>query len=121
MSTTNTSTEEREAETAVTEFLEMRAAILGRLSPEALRCVPDILDRHLKERNIAINRTARDSAVTPQIIPLSALPRARRRHEHRAPITDYRQLLVERTDMKVKDASVYRRNPNLTSEMSVMT
>ena len=45
---------EREAEAAVSEFLEMRAAILGRLSPEALRCVPGILDRYLKERNVSI-------------------------------------------------------------------
>jgi hypothetical protein len=40
-----------EAEAAVAEFLEMRAAILGRLTPEALRCVPAILERHLIERN----------------------------------------------------------------------
>lgn len=45
---------EKEAEAAVAEFLEMRAAILGRLSPEALRCVPGILDRHSKERNAFI-------------------------------------------------------------------
>jgi hypothetical protein len=41
---------EKEAEAAVAEFLEMRAAILGRLSPEALRCVPGILERHIEER-----------------------------------------------------------------------
>jgi hypothetical protein len=40
---------EKEAEEAVAEFLDMRAAILGRLSPEALRCVPGILGRHLEE------------------------------------------------------------------------
>lgn len=41
---------EKEAEEAVAEFLEMRATILGRLSPEALRCVPSILERHMEER-----------------------------------------------------------------------
>lgn len=40
---------EREAEAAVVEFLEMRAAILGRLSPEALRCVADIFERRMEE------------------------------------------------------------------------
>jgi hypothetical protein len=41
---------EKEAEGAVAEFLEMRAAILGRLSPEALRCVPSIIERLVEER-----------------------------------------------------------------------
>lgn len=50
MSTTDTGIEEREAEAAVTEFLEMRAAILGRLSPEALRCVAAIFERRMEER-----------------------------------------------------------------------
>jgi hypothetical protein len=40
---------EREAEAAVDEFLEMRAAILGRLSPEALRCVAAIFERRMEE------------------------------------------------------------------------
>jgi hypothetical protein len=40
----------REAEEAVAEFLEMRAAILGRLSPEALRCVAAIFERRTEER-----------------------------------------------------------------------
>jgi hypothetical protein len=51
MSTPNTSTGEQEAEAAVAEFLEMRAAILGRLSPEALRCVAAIFERRMEERN----------------------------------------------------------------------
>jgi len=42
---------EQEAEAAVSEFLDMRAAILGRLSPEALRCVADIFERRMEERN----------------------------------------------------------------------
>jgi hypothetical protein len=40
---------EKEAEAAVSEFLEMRAAILGRLSPEALRCVAAIFERRVEE------------------------------------------------------------------------
>lgn len=40
---------EKEAEAAVSEFLEIRAAILGRLSPEALRCVAEIFERRMKE------------------------------------------------------------------------
>jgi hypothetical protein len=51
MSTRKIDNGENEAEAAVAKFLEMRAAILGRLSPEALRCVPGILERYLKERN----------------------------------------------------------------------
>jgi len=51
MSTANTTAAEREAEAAVAEFLEMRAAILGRLSPEALRCVAAIFERRMEERN----------------------------------------------------------------------
>lgn len=51
MSAENTTiTAEREAEAAVSEFLEMRAAILGRLSPEALRCVAAIFERRMEER-----------------------------------------------------------------------
>jgi hypothetical protein len=42
---------EKEAEEAVAEFIEMRAAILGRLSPEALRCVAAIFERRTEERN----------------------------------------------------------------------
>jgi hypothetical protein len=46
MSDTNsTLAAEKEAEAAVSEFIEMRAAILGRLSPEALRCVASIFER----------------------------------------------------------------------------
>lgn len=41
---------EREAEAAVSEFLEMRAAILGKLSVEALRCVPAVLEQRIEER-----------------------------------------------------------------------
>jgi hypothetical protein len=41
---------EREAEAAVSEFLDMRAAILGRQSPEALRCVAAIFERRMEER-----------------------------------------------------------------------
>lgn len=41
---------EREAEAAVTEFLEMRATILGRLSAEALRYVPIGFERQSEER-----------------------------------------------------------------------
>jgi hypothetical protein len=48
MSGTKTSSAEKEAEAAVNEFLEMRAAILGRLSPEALRCVAGIFERRMK-------------------------------------------------------------------------
>ena len=51
MSAANSTVAERQAEEAVAEFLEMRAAILGRLSPEALRCVAAIFERHLEERN----------------------------------------------------------------------
>jgi len=51
MSTTNTTVAEKEAEAAVAEFLEMRAAILGRLSPEALRCVAAIFERRTEERS----------------------------------------------------------------------
>jgi len=40
---------EQQAEAAVSEFLEMRAAILGRLSPEALRCVAATFERRLEE------------------------------------------------------------------------
>jgi len=40
---------EKEAEEAIAEFLEMRAAILGRLSPEALRCVAAIFERRMHE------------------------------------------------------------------------
>jgi len=36
--TNNVPVGEREAEAAVSEFIEMRAAILGRLPQEALRC-----------------------------------------------------------------------------------
>jgi hypothetical protein len=43
------STAEKEAEAAVDEFLEMRAAILGKLSPEALRCVATIFERRVEE------------------------------------------------------------------------
>ena len=50
MSTTDTGLGEREAEVAVTEFLEMRAAILGRLSPKALRCVAVIFELRMKEK-----------------------------------------------------------------------
>jgi len=51
MSTTNTAlVAEKEAEAAVSEFLEMRAAILGRLSPEALRCVAAIFERRMEEK-----------------------------------------------------------------------
>jgi len=42
---------EKEAEAAVSEFLEMRAAILGRLSPEALRCVAAIFERRMEEKH----------------------------------------------------------------------
>jgi hypothetical protein len=50
MSAANTTVNvEREAEAAVAEFLEMRAAILGRLSPEALRCVAVIFERRMEE------------------------------------------------------------------------
>jgi len=45
-----TLTTEKEAEAAVAEFLEMRAAILGRLSPEALRCVAAIFERRMEEK-----------------------------------------------------------------------
>jgi hypothetical protein len=41
---------EKEAEAAVSEFLEMRTRILGRLSPEALRCVADIFERRMEEK-----------------------------------------------------------------------
>jgi hypothetical protein len=44
-------TAEKEAEAAVSEFLEMRAAILGRLSPEALRCVAAIFEQRAEERS----------------------------------------------------------------------
>ena len=44
-------TAEEEAESAVAEFLQMRAAILGRLSPEALRCVAAIFERRMEERS----------------------------------------------------------------------
>jgi hypothetical protein len=40
---------EREAEAAVSEFLDMRTRILGRLSPEALRCVAAIFERRMEE------------------------------------------------------------------------
>ena len=46
----NVRTAEEQAEIAVCEFLEVRAAILGRLSSEALRCVPAIFERHAEER-----------------------------------------------------------------------
>jgi hypothetical protein len=42
---------EQEAEAAVGEFLEMRAAILGKLSPEALRCVAAIFKLRMSERS----------------------------------------------------------------------
>ena len=42
-------TAEKEAEAAVAEFLEMRDAILGKLSPEALRCVAAIFERRMEE------------------------------------------------------------------------
>ena len=42
---------EKEAEAAVAEFLEMHAAILARLSPEALRCVLTIFELRMKERS----------------------------------------------------------------------
>jgi hypothetical protein len=45
-----TLTTEKEAEAAVAEFLDMRAAILGRLSPEALRCVAAIFERRMEEK-----------------------------------------------------------------------
>jgi hypothetical protein len=41
---------EQEAEAAVSQFLEMRATILGRLSPEALRCVAAIFERRMEEK-----------------------------------------------------------------------
>jgi len=41
---------EQEAEAAVSEFLEMRAAILGRLSLDALRCVAAIFEQRMEER-----------------------------------------------------------------------
>jgi hypothetical protein len=41
---------EQQAEAAVAEFLEMRDAILGRLSPEALRCVAAIFERRMEGR-----------------------------------------------------------------------
>jgi hypothetical protein len=48
MSTANTVlVAEKEAEAAVSEFLDMRAAILGRLSAEALRCVAAIFERRI--------------------------------------------------------------------------
>lgn len=50
-------TAEKEAEVAVSEFLEMRAAILGRLSPEALRCVAAIFERRMEERNEKKSKT----------------------------------------------------------------
>jgi hypothetical protein len=50
VSSADTTTAERQAEAAVAEFLEMRAAILGRLSPEALRCVAAIFERRIEER-----------------------------------------------------------------------
>ncbi len=46
----STDAAEREAEAAVSEFLETRAAILGRLSPEALRCVAAIFERWMEEK-----------------------------------------------------------------------
>jgi hypothetical protein len=49
VSSADTTTAERQAEGAVAEFLEMRAAILGRLSPEALRCVAAIFERRMEE------------------------------------------------------------------------
>jgi hypothetical protein len=42
---------EQEAEQAVEKFLEMRAQILGRLSPAALRCVAGIFERRMEERS----------------------------------------------------------------------
>ena len=52
MSTASTALDaEKEAGAAVSEFLEMRAAILGRLSPEALRCVAAIFERQMEERH----------------------------------------------------------------------
>lgn len=48
--TDNALAAEQEAEAAVAEFLEMPAAIVARLSPEALRCVPAVFDRHIEER-----------------------------------------------------------------------
>jgi hypothetical protein len=51
MSTENSllSVAEKEAEAAVSEFIEMRTAILGRLSPEALRCVALIFERRTEK------------------------------------------------------------------------
>ena len=49
MSTAITNVTEKEAEAAVAEFLEMRAAILGKLSPEALRCVAAIFERRMED------------------------------------------------------------------------
>lgn len=63
---TDTSLGEKEAEAAVAEFLEMRAAILGRLSPEALRCVAAIFERRMEERNGPKPR-ASDMSVTTEI------------------------------------------------------
>jgi hypothetical protein len=37
-------------EAAISEFLDMRTRILGRISPEALRCVAAIFERHMEER-----------------------------------------------------------------------
>ena len=59
MSTANTTVAEKEAEAAVAEFLEMRAAILGRLSPEALRCVTAIFERRAEERSHKLARNLR--------------------------------------------------------------
>jgi hypothetical protein len=50
MSAADTTAAERQAEAAVSEFLEMRAAILERLSPEALRCVAAIFERRMEEK-----------------------------------------------------------------------
>jgi len=50
MSPASTVSAEKEAEAAVSEFLEMRAAILGKLSLEALRCVPAILEQRMEEK-----------------------------------------------------------------------
>jgi hypothetical protein len=70
---------EKEAEAAVSEFIEMRAAILGRLSPEALRCVALIFERRVEESSP--KRSAREN-VSPFVRPAGR----RRAREHCAPI-----------------------------------
>jgi len=59
-------TAEKEAEAAVAEFLEVRAAILGRLSPEALRCVAAIFERRMEERKER-KTSASDMSVTTEM------------------------------------------------------